>query len=347
MLYFAAQLALPRKNIKLILKYLLGPLVFCILAISIYHQVQRQAGWEDSFQQIYQTITREWINEIAMVFILMFFNWGIEARKWQLALKHIEAISFGRSFKAVFTGTTMACFTPNRVGEYLGRILFIPDGKRGEAVSLTLVCSIAQLLVTLVAGIVGLIFLGDHIRRLPGSQESLLFWLQLVLYVAIIGALFLTLLYFRLAWLVRAIEKITILGKYMRYVRVLEVFNATLLARILSLSLTRYIVFLLQYYLLFKVFNVGVNWWDTLRVISVMFLVLAIAPTVAFLTDLGIRARASIELVQFFSSNVVGILATSLSVWLINLVIPALIGSLLILGIRINNYQSRQRKTER
>jgi hypothetical protein len=78
-----------------------------------------------------------------------------------------------------------------------------------------------------------------------------------------------------------------------------------------------------------------------------MFLVLAIAPTVAFLTDLGIRARASIELVQFFSSNVVGILATSLSVWLINLVIPALIGSLLILGIRINNYQSRQRKTER
>jgi hypothetical protein len=106
-------------------------------------------------------------------------------------------------------------------------------------------------------------------------------------------------------------------------------------------------VFILQYYLLFKIFNVGVNWWDTLRVISVMFLVLAIAPTVAFLTDLGIRARASIELVQFFSSNVVGILATSLSVWLINLVIPALIGSLLILGIRMNNYQSRQRKTER
>jgi hypothetical protein len=152
----------------------------------------------------------------------------------------------------------------------------------------------------------------------------------------------LTIFYFRLARFVRAVEKIKFVKKWLVFIKVLNGFEATILFRILSLSLGRYLVFILQYYLLFKVFDVSVSWWESFSAISVMFVVLAIAPTIAFLTDLGIRARASIELVQFFSGNVVGILATSLSIWIINLVIPALIGSLLILGIKVSNYNARQ-----
>lgn len=329
------------KNIKLIIKYVLGPAVFCILAVSIYHQVQRQPNWKDSFTQIFKSLRGDGLNKILLVMVLMLINWGLEARKWQLSLRHFTEISFFRSFKAVFTGTTMAFFTPNRVGEYFGRILFIPKGKRIQAISLTIVCSIAQLMVTIFAGIAGLILLSNHIKANLPASDSVLFWLQLVLYVAVSGGLLLTLFYFRLSWLVRLVQKITIISKYIRYVKVLEQFNLFVLLRILSLSIIRYIVFLMQYYLLFQVFSVDVDWWESFRVTSVMFIVLAIAPTVAFLTDLGIRARTSIELVQFFSTNVVGILATSLSIWLINLVIPALIGSLLILGIKIGSYQSR------
>lgn len=329
------------KNIKLIIKYVAGPVVFCILAISIYHQVQRQPNWKDSFSQIFDSLSGDGLSKILLVVALMLLNWGIEARKWQLSLRHFIDISFFRSFKAVFTGTTMAFFTPNRVGEYFGRILFIPEGKRIQAISLTIVCSIAQLMVTIFAGVGGLVFLSSHIEtKIPGSS-AVLFWLQLLLYVSVVGGILLTLFYFRLSWLVRLIKKVTVVSKYIRYVKVLEQFNSNILLRILSLSLLRYIVFLFQYYLLFQVFKVNMAWWESFWVVSVMFIVLAIAPTVAFLTDLGIRARTSIELVQFFSTNVVGILATSLSIWLINLVIPALIGSLLILGIKFGSYQSR------
>jgi len=45
-----------------------------------------------------------------------------------------------------------------------------------------------------------------------------------------------------------------------------------------------------------------------------------------------------------FSSNIVGIVATSLAIWIINLVIPALIGSLLILNIRLFNYKEEQKR---
>ncbi|RYG01047.1 MAG: flippase-like domain-containing protein [Chitinophagaceae bacterium] len=319
------------------IKYGLGPLVFCILALSIYHQVQRQPDWQNSFRTIGQGLSGTGIWYLVAVFVLMFVNWGIEARKWQLALRSLTTISFGRSFKAVFTGTTLAFFTPNRIGEYFGRILFIKEGTRLQAISLTIVCSIAQLMVTVIGGVVGFIFFKAHLAAEKLAADSTLFWLQIVYYVALFGALILTLLYFRLSWLVRLARKITPLAGYLRYVKVLETFNATILIRILSLSFARYIIFLLQYFILFRVFDVELNWMQNYWVVSVMFIVLSIAPTIAFITDLGIRAKASIELVQFFSSNVVGILATSLSIWLINLVIPALIGSLLILGFKFRD----------
>jgi len=58
------------------------------------------------------------------------------------------------------------------------------------------------------------------------------------------------------------------------------------------------------------------------------------APTIGF-TELPVRATASVELFKLYSSNIVGIQAAALGIWIINLVIPAIIGSLLIFGIKI------------
>lgn len=66
------------KNIKLIIKYVLGPAVFCILAVSIYHQVQRQPNWKDSFTQIFETLKGDGLNKVLLVMILMLMNWGLE-----------------------------------------------------------------------------------------------------------------------------------------------------------------------------------------------------------------------------------------------------------------------------
>jgi hypothetical protein len=96
-------------------------------------------------------------------------------------------------------------------------------------------------------------------------------------------------------------------------------------------------VFVGQYYLLFDVFDVPVTAAQVAGSVSVIFLVLSIVPTIAVITELGVRWKVGIEVVQLFNSNITGILATSLAVWMINLVIPALIGSLLILSIKVFN----------
>lgn len=321
------------KNIKLILNYFIGPLLFCVLVYSIFRQLKRQPDWKLSFQRIWETFDSASLWAIVIAVGLMLVNWGIEARKWQIAVSQVQTISCSRAFKAIFTGTTLAFFTPNRMGEYMGRILYIEKGKRIQAISLTIVCSMAQLLVTLAAGLIGLIFIRSFLIA-SSNISSVQSWINLLMLITACVILILGLLYFRLGWLTQLIKRTPRINKYVAYIRVLDKFNATILLRILSLCMLRYTVFVLQYFLFFKVFKVDVNWWQTFWSISVVFLILAIIPSIALLTELGIRWKASIELVALFSTNITGILATSLAIWIINLVIPALIGSLLILGIK-------------
>ena len=142
-------------------------------------------------------------------------------------------------------------------------------------------------------------------------------------------------LYFRLTWLVKLLERIPAKNRFLSSIKILEEFNATILWRILFLSLVRYLVFIAQYYLFFSVFGVDLSWLQTAGGISVVFLVMAVIPTFTFLTELGLRWEASIQVIELFSANTVGIFATSFSIWLVNLIIPALIGSLLILNIKL------------
>lgn len=328
------QLLARNKNIKLILNYVVGPLVFFILLYSIYRQVQRQPDWKNSLTHLVRAFTGADVWKLTGVLLLMFVNWGLEARKWQVSLLFVERLSFLRAFKAIFSGTTMAFFTPNRIGEYLGRMLYIKEGGRIQSVAVTIVCSIAQLLITIFAGLAGLLYIKKVVMLHP-SGERAVFWIATLFYVLLASGFALALLYFRFSWLLRLIEKIPGIGKYIRYIKVLESFNATILLRILSLSLIRYLVFIAQYYLLFQIFEVQISWWQSFWSMSVVFLILAVVPSIAVLSELGIRWKASTELIQLFSYNTVGILATSLAIWIINLVIPALVGSLLILGLKI------------
>lgn len=316
---------------------MIGPLVFCLLAFSIYRQLYGKSDWRQSFNQILQAITGAGSWKLIGVVALMLVNWAIEARKWQVVIRKIQPISFFQSWKAVHSGLTLAFFTPNRIGEYIGRVLYIQEGKRIQAVSLTIVCSMAQLLVTWIMGIAGIICLESYLSGNDTEKIATIFRLNALLYVTIAAAVILTLLYFRLSWLVRAIEKIPRIGKFIRWIRVLDDFNATILVRILSLSIARYAVFIGQYYLLFAAFMVPLDVPQVFGTVSVVFLVMSFVPTFAVVTDLGVRWGVSLSLVLIFTSDAAGVLATSLAIWIINLVIPALIGSLLILGIKIFN----------
>ncbi|MBI3883383.1 MAG: flippase-like domain-containing protein, partial [Sphingobacteriales bacterium] len=272
---------------------------------------------------------------IWLVLLLMIINWGIEARKWQLLVKHIQGFSFFRAFKSVLSGCSITMLTPNRVGEYGGRILYVEEGNRIKAISLTIVGSISQLLVTLITGCIGLFILRFSS---PESKNALnilpAFWSNILLSLSLTITVFLLFFYLRIGWLVRIMEKIPALAKVVTHIAVLDEFNNKQLVRILLLSFTRYLVFVLQYIVLLQVMHTEIPGWICFWLISVFYLVMAVAPTLGFV-ELPVRAKASWEILKFYTSNELGVGTAALGIWLINLVLPAIIGGFLILCIKI------------
>lgn len=317
--------------INLFIRYFLGPLLFCWLIWFIYTQIARQPDIELAWQQILDSFNSKKIWLVIGAVVLMLINWGIEAVKWRISVKPVQEVSFQTAFKAILSGVSVSISTPYRVGEYLGRILYMNEGNKLKAVSLTVVGSISQIMVTLLMGLVGLLFMADVL-----AQQHILspLWIKMIASGVCMVLVILTLFYFRLSWLVKRIDQVPAIKKFTWLINALENFNATILFSLLSLSVIRFLVFILQYYLLFRFFGVNIGFEEAWISVSLMFLVMAVVPTIALFTDLGLKGEISLKLIGIFSTNGLGITLTTISIWLINLVIPALAGSLLILSVK-------------
>jgi len=319
------------KYFRFFIHYFLGPLLFIWVSWSIYHQLIKQDRLERSWQEIKTSFASSRIIYLVAVILLMVVNWALEAFKWKFCIQRVQQVRFLTAFKAVLSGVSFAVSTPNRVGEYLGRVLYMDEGNRLKAISLTITGSLSQLIITLIMGVTGWIILAP---RLEASHLVSPFWFNGILYGTIVALIVLTIFYFRLAGVARWFERIKWIRKYGWLFRALEEFNATLLLQLLSLSALRFLVFIAQYYLLFRFFGVEVSWEQTLWTVSVSFLVMAVIPTIALFTDLSLRWEVSLKLVGMFSENHLGIWFAAVNIWVINLIIPALAGSLLILSIK-------------
>jgi hypothetical protein len=264
------------------------------------------------------------------VLLLMFVNWSIEAIKWKISIKKVQQVSFGKALQAVLSGVSFAVSTPNRMGEYLGRVLYMNEGNRLKSISVTIVGSISQLIITLVMGAAGVLLLREGFidKHLISPM-----WMNVISYGVLVAIVFLTLFYFRLPWLIKWLDRLPRMQRYTYLVNTLEDFNATILLKLLSLSLLRFMVFILQYYLLFSLFEVNILWWQTFWTVSVSFLVMAVIPTIA-IAELAQRGKIVIAIVSLYTVNELGLTLATASIWFINLIIPAVAGSLLILRIK-------------
>ncbi|SHF65485.1 lysylphosphatidylglycerol synthase domain-containing protein [Flavisolibacter ginsengisoli] len=319
------------KSIKIFINYFFGPILFAWLAFSIYNNIKHQPQLAVSWQQIQDSFHSAKFFLLLATLLLVFVNWAIEALKWRASVAMIQPIGFWQAFKAVLSGVTFSVTMPNRVGEYLGRVLYLPEGSRLKTISVTLVGSFAQLLTTLFAGVIGLVVLK---KTLLYTYPNLVIWYQIALYSLTAIVLVLILIYFNVSATVGIFNKWIRNQKYLFLVEALNSFHSRLLMKILLLSILRYFVFIVQYILVFYLFEVNVSAFIIGWVMSVVFLAMAIVPSIA-LVEIGVRGEISLKLMGMYSANSLGIGLTSISVWLVNLVIPAIIGSLLLMNIKV------------
>lgn len=322
---------LRNKTIKIFLNWFLGPLLFAGLSFSIYRQIRHQPHLAQSWEEIKTSFFSAKALYLAAAVLLIFVNWGLESRKWQLLVSSVRPINFFTAYKAVLSGVSFSVALPNRIGEYIGRMVYQPEGGRLKTISLAIVGSIAQLLATLAWGIVGLVVLKQEILQ---AYPQLVIWFQFVLYGLLFVLLCITFFYFNVSTVVRLFSRWLSNHHWLYLVEGLKNFNALFLVRILFLSSIRYAVFLLQYIFLFHFFGVNVAALTIVPVMSVVFLALAVIPSIALL-EVGLRGEVSLRLMGLFSANSLGIGLTSVTVWALNLIIPAIAGTLFLLNVKL------------
>lgn len=320
------------KAIKNTINYWLGPLLFLLLLAALFRQLHLQKNLTESWEQI-STAYRHPLFWLA--FILWILNWGLESEKWRLLLCHLEPAGFLTAFRAVLAGTSITMLTPNRTAEFAGRILFVSPENRLTAISLTFLGSMSQLLITLVAGLAGLLLLRiDWLSRI--SPQGLAYDLlgNFLLGITLLLIVAFLLIFFQVGRFVHWLGQFRIFNKIISHVNVLEGFTRKQLLRIVMLSGIRYMVFILQYLLLLQVFVPGIAVFDCLVLLMVFYLVMTAVPSIG-LSELPLRAAASVEIFGLLTTNALGLQLAALSIWIINLLLPAAIGSLFLARVRL------------
>lgn len=320
-----------RKSWKIWINYGLGPLLFLILSVSLYRQIIRQPNLSERWSEIQAS----WQSPgMLVILLLMLVNWGLEARKWQLLVNRLEPFSGWRAFQSVLSGCSVTMLTPNRIGEYGGRVLYLQDTNRLAAVSLTIVGSISQLLVTLGMGVFALAYLAIFNNSHEVAVHILpALWSDALLVLTLGMTTLLAAFYFRIGWLVNLLERKPKMERWLKHLRVLEGLENRFLLRLLGLSILRYLVFIGQYLWMLNLLQIELPLALGFWLLALFYLVMAVAPTFGFV-ELPVRISAS-WLIFSFTGNELGVGAAALGIWLINLVIPAVLGSLFMLGIRI------------
>jgi hypothetical protein len=322
------------------INYLAGPILFCWMVYAIAEQIRAQPNLSNAKAMIEQALTFAKAGTWLTVIALMLLNWGIESYKWKVLMSCLENISLARAIRAVFTGQALAFSTINRLGESAGRALFLSDGNRIRGAVVSVMGGLAQLLVTVSAGWLALLFLQIFQPQLAiFSGVISASWLKWLTGLTAFVILMLAVLYFHPTGMVKWLMSFQLIRKYTFFLQKLTDLGRQTLTTILVLSTLRFVIYTTQYLLLLNLFGVSVDWLTGAALVSVMLMVLALIPSIA-LAELGFRGQISIWLLGLVSANFAGIVATAAGIWLINLIIPALAGSLLVLGVKIFSKQS-------
>jgi len=276
----------------------------------------------------------------ATLIFLMFINWGIESIKWKILISQAEKVSFLTSYEAVLGGLAASVFTPNRVGEFIGRVFILKKTDPLKAILLTIVGSFSQLLVTIVFGTIAYLFFA------PRYMKTLMFdstWLVTGFsFTLILISLFALVVFFNISVLHRI--SIIIPDKYSARIKngidAMADCPKSLLLKTILLSALRYLVFSTQFYLAIRLMGMDFTALQCMLVIPVIYLALAAIPTVA-LTELGVRGSVSVFLFGMLSvsegldgGSALAVVSASTLIWFINIAVPSLAGVLVIFRLK-------------
>ncbi len=252
--------------------------------------------------------------------LLVFLNWGLEAKKWQILLRQNTSISFIEAFRSVLVGLALGIITPLMSGDYAGRILTLPILHKKAAVGANLAGSFVQ---SLVAILFGTSAFAAYSFYFSAKNLSLNILILFALVAACCGGVLL------LIYAKKLIQKVPELLK--PWLDGISTLSGSLISKVFVLAILRNLVFTLQFLAL--CFSFQITGDPVLLIIGtgLLFLIKTIGGGLNIFGDLSIRALFSIYFFTQFGISGDLITLVVFLLWLINIAVPAIFGSFFIL----------------
>lgn len=260
--------------------------------------------------------------------LLMPINWSLESIKWQTILSNNTKVSFQQAFKAVWSGMSIAIFTPNRVGEFAGRAIYLRHIDRRQVILSTIMGNYAQMLIIICLGLCGFTVFSQKVISLNTFYIHLVYVMN-ALFILLIGIVYYH-SHLVLSVLFRLIPSVKWRKRFVSWILPLKSYRRITLTRALFLSTLRYLVYTFQYYLTLCFFNVKLPFLETLSSIATVYL---FKTSIPYPPALGILMRGEISLwvFKFYTIELVKVLAASMMIWLMNVVLPAVLGYIFLI----------------
>lgn len=295
------------KYINILIQVTIGVVAILI----IYNKLQ------DSFNSKATLIILGKVNILYLIFafFLLFINWGVEAIKWKYAIKKTVQIPFNKAYKFTLTAVTASLVTPNRMGEIPFRALMLGKSYFKDATLKTIVASFSQLTITVLMGLISLMFI-----KLPLIQDY-----QVIVFILLLISLVLMIIVlFKTTKISLILNKFRVFKRYKLF-NALSDFNYKEIIILLFLSLIRYSIFSFQFYLVFMTFGIELTTINHIMLIPFFFLLTTVIPTI-LISEIGVRGSVAIYLFSCFLDMEIHVLLAAVTLWVINVGLPALIG---------------------
>lgn len=264
---------------------------------------------------------------VFLLALLSLINWYFEIKKWQVLVSAEKKISFKTAAKQSLIALSASIFTPNRIGEFGVKPLFFDKNLRVHIFFLTFLHHFLQLLVTLLlGGIAAFLFISVfNFEIYPNEKRTLL-----------IAALFALAL---LGFIVWKRDKQLFgfsLSKAFAYLAK----NLALVQKAFLFSFLKYVVFAHQFYGLALLFKPGLDYYLTMVIIGVMYLLSSLLPVLSAL-EMLVKGSIAILLFGFLGMDEIPILCVVTLMWLLNVCLPALLGGYLLLKTTLSHKKVR------
>ncbi len=311
-------------------QYLFGAIKI-LIALCTFWFLIRELQKRDAILQWYSVkstlATDKSILIFCLVILLMLVNWISESLKWSILINKIVLVPFYSAVKAVFAGITFSLFTPNRLGEPAGRMLFTPTNFRVKSVLAMSVGAISQMIITYGLGLIGLLFFNQNFAPDLGYK---IYYLILILLIITVLTL---IVYLNLNRIGDNLNRFSYFKKHKNLLSIYELYKISDLSKIFLIAFFRYCIYCLQYILLIYLFVPKVEITAILTIVPVLFMAQSIIPSFA-LTDLGIRGTLAIYFFSYITNQQMAVISAAFFLWFINIIIPSIVGCIFILKLK-------------